>query len=243
MTEQAPGTTTAGDRVSDRVAARLLDSIARGELTPGQRLPGERQLAVQMGVSRVSIRAALQRLKAQGFLAAVQGGGTRVLSSTRDMDPALTEMIRGKLDNLYDLAEIRLVLEAWAAGRAARNATGELLDEIARTIDLMADPARLAQRGRDDMDFHLAIGKASGSPVYTHILSVIRETLGPMLNFHRHELFDRGDDMTVLEQHRAVYAAIAARDPERASEAMRTHLAWVLTRYHLAGLGRISRTG
>ncbi|HEV7372687.1 FadR/GntR family transcriptional regulator [Arenibaculum sp.] len=245
MTEQAPDGPAAehlGDRVSDRVAARLLDSIARGELTPGQRLPGERQLAEQMGVSRVSVRAALQRLKTQGFLAAVQGGGTRVLSSTRDMDPALTELIRVKLDNLYDLAEIRLVLEAWAAGRAARNATAEHLDEMGRTIGRMADPARLAQRGRDDMEFHLAVGKASGSPVYTHILSVIRETLGHMLDFHRHELFAADDDLTVLEHHRAVHAAIAARDPQRASDAMRAHLAWVLERYHLAGLGRFSRT-
>ncbi|HSK38856.1 MAG TPA: winged helix-turn-helix domain-containing protein, partial [Arenibaculum sp.] len=84
-----PGSTRAGDkgsaRVSDRVAARLLDMIAQGHLTPGQRLPGERLLAEQMGVSRVSVRAALQRLKTQGFLAAVQGGGTRVVSSTRDM--------------------------------------------------------------------------------------------------------------------------------------------------------------
>lgn len=221
----------AANRVSDRVAARLLDMIAQGQLAPGERLPGERQLAEQMGVSRVSIRAALQRLKAQGFLAAVQGGGTRVLSSAGDMDPALTEMVRRKLDNLYDLAEIRLVLESWAAGRAARNATADQVDEIERTVEAMARPERSELRGRDDMEFHLAIGRAAASPVYMHILSVVRETLGHMLEFHRYELFGPGHDETVLTQHRVVAEAIRRGDAAAASQAMSAHLTWVLERY------------
>lgn len=220
-----------GDRISDRVAARLLDMIAQGHLAPGERLPGERQLAERMGVSRVSIRAALQRLKAQGFLVAVQGGGTRVLSSASDMDPALTEMVRRKLDNLYDLAEIRLVLESWAAGRAARNATVEQVDEIERAVEAMARPDRTEQRGRDDMEFHLAVGKAAASPVYMHILSVIRETLGHMLEFHRYELFGPGHDEILLAQHRAVLEAIRHGDAAAASQAMGAHLTWVLQRY------------
>lgn len=228
---ERPSEPSATDRVSDRIATRLLDMIAQGHLTPGERLPGERQLAEQMGVSRVSIRAALQRLKAQGFLAAVQGGGTRVLSSTSDMDPALTEMVRRKLDNLYDLAEIRLVLESWAAGRAARNATLGQLDEIERTVEAMAQPEREGMRGQDDMAFHLAIGKAAASPVYMHILSVVRVTLGHMLEFHRYELFGPGHDETVLAQHRAVLEAIRQGDAEAASQAMSAHLSWVLERY------------
>src|SRR3546814_15526559 len=63
------------ERVSDRVANELLKLIGDGRLTPGERLPGERQLATMMGVSRVPIRAALPQLKEQGLLSAVQGGG------------------------------------------------------------------------------------------------------------------------------------------------------------------------
>jgi GntR family transcriptional regulator, transcriptional repressor for pyruvate dehydrogenase complex len=223
-----------GDRVSDRVATKLLDMIAHGELTPGQRLPGERQLAEQMGVSRVSVRAALQQLKTQGFLTAVQGGGTRVLSTAGDMDPALSEMIRVKFDNLYDLAEIRVILESWAARRAAMNATPEQVAEIGRTVMAMAQPSRGKLRATDDVDFHIAIGKAAGSPIYMHILSVIRDTLTQMLEFHRHELFDRSEDKTVLAQHRAIHRAIDRRDPEAAAAAMTAHLNWVLEHYHAA---------
>ena len=235
MSEAAEPVAKCGvDRVSDRVATKLLDMIARGELTPGQRLPGERQLAEQMQVSRVSVRAALQQLKTQGFLSAVQGGGTRVLSTAGDMDPALTEMIRFKFDNLYDLAEIRVILESWAARRAAMNATPEQVAEIGRTITAMAQPARGRLRASDDVDFHVAIGKAAGSPVYMHILSVIRDTLTQMLEFHRHELFDRSEDKLVLAQHRAIHRAIDRRDPDAAAAAMTVHLSWVLEHYQSA---------
>jgi DNA-binding FadR family transcriptional regulator len=224
----------AADRISDRVAAALLDRIAKGELAPGERLPGERQLAESLGVSRVSVRAALQRLKTQGFIAAVQGGGTRVVSSAMEMDPPFTEMVRVQSDNLFDLAEIRLVLEAWAAGRAARNATPEQVEEIRRTVERMAEPGRGRLRVRDDAEFHIAIGKASGSAVYTHILSVIRDTLTQLMEFQRHELFGGTEDETIVAQHRVVCEAIARRDPEAATEAMRAHLAWVLDHYHRA---------
>ncbi|HSK41050.1 MAG TPA: FCD domain-containing protein, partial [Arenibaculum sp.] len=142
-------------------------------------------------------------------------------------------LIRVKLDNLYDLAEIRLVLEAWAAGPAARNGTPEQIAAIGHALDVMSRPDRLAMRGRDDMAFHLAVGQAADSPVYTHVLSVIRETLGHMLDFHRHELFSGTDDLTVLEHHEAIYDAIVRRDADGATEAMRRHLAWVLERYQV----------
>jgi len=69
------------ERVSERVAQEIMSLIAAGTLTPGERLPGERQLAEMMNVSRVSVRTALQDLKSQGFIVSVQGGGTRVAAS------------------------------------------------------------------------------------------------------------------------------------------------------------------
>ncbi|HET8729021.1 MAG TPA: FCD domain-containing protein [Alphaproteobacteria bacterium] len=241
-----------GGGVADRVTAEILDMIARGDLTPGERLPGERQLAERMGVSRVSVRAALQRLKAQGFLASVQGGGTRVVSSAAAMDGALTALVRSKLDNLHDLAEIRVTLESWAARRAAERATPGQVAEIAARLDAMAaaGPRQAVAGGTqpdkalEDVAFHFAIGKAAGSPVYTHILSVIRDILTQMLEFHRYELFlAEDDDRTVLEHHRAIYQAIAARDAPGADAAMRRHLEWVLRHYDEAARRAIPAAG
>ena len=221
------------ERVSDQVAEQLLAMIADGRLAPGQRLPGERQLAEQMGVSRVSVRAALQRLKTQGFLAAVQGGGTRVISSETTMDPGLVQLVRLNRENLHDLAELRVLLEVWAARRAAQHATPEQLSEMAAVLAAMdADMARGQRSAEDDVRFHLAVAKASGSTIYMHIVSVIRDILTRSLDFHRYELFATAEeDLIILRHHRAIYEAIRAGDAEAAGQAMHDHLAWVVARY------------
>ncbi len=219
-------------RVSDWVAERILDRIGRGELVPGQRLPGERQLAEQLNVSRVSVRAALQKLKTQGFLTAVQGGGTRVVSSAGGMDGALTEMVRVQLDNLYDLVEIRIQLETWAARRAAERGSPEHVAAIGQIVSSMSRPG--GNRSADDMDFHLAIGRAAASPVYLHVLSTIRDTLGQMVEFHHSPAF-AVDEGVMYQHHVAIHEAIARRQPDTAADAMRDHLLWVLRRYQEMG--------
>ncbi|MGE0260587.1 MAG: FadR/GntR family transcriptional regulator [Alphaproteobacteria bacterium] len=220
-------------RVSDRVAAEVLRRISSGQLAPGEKLPGERMLAEQMNVSRVSVRAALQRLQAQGFLSAVQGGGTRVVSPAGDPDPALAELVRLDRTNLRDLAEMRSILEVWAARRAARNATPEQLGEIAATVEKMErGGSDRATQVAADVEFHHAVAHASGSAVYVRILSVIRDILTAMQEYHRYELFGTpADDAMVQAQHRAAYEAIRRRDPEAAGAAMQGHLDWVLSHY------------
>ncbi|CAA7613992.1 FadR/GntR family transcriptional regulator [Magnetospirillum sp. UT-4] len=227
------GEAAGGGRVSDRVTDRILARIASGEWAPGQRLPGERKLAEDMGVSRVSVRAALQALKTQGFVDAVQGGGTRVVSDAACMDPSLVELVRVNRDNLADLAEIRGILERWAVRRAAVHATPEHLaelDEIMAATE--ADVTRGKHKTENDIRFHLAIAKASGSGIYMHVMGMFRSILEQMLDYHRYELFARPeDDRTIVAHHGAIVAAIRARDPEAAAAAMKAHLGWVVDRY------------
>lgn len=222
--------------VADRVATDLLRLIAAGEFKTGDRLPGERQLAERMNVSRVSVRAALQRLKAQGFVSAVQGGGTRVVSGAGGTDPALAELVRLDRSSLQDLAEMRLILEVWAARRAASHASQDDLADINRIVARMEGPASQDETKAElDMAFHLAVAKASGSIVYRHLLALIRSTLTEMLAFHRYELFGTDwDDREVLRQHQAIAQAVTARDPDAAADAMQQHLSWVLRRYRQA---------
>lgn len=231
-TDDSAHVPSSSQRISEWVAQQLLDRIARGELVPGERLPGERQLAEQLHVSRVSVRAALQKLKTQGFLTAVQGGGTRVVSSTGVMDGALTTMVRSKHDNLCDLVEIRMALEGWAARRAALHATDEQIATIGRILNAMTQTGRDGGRGADDMDFHLAVAQASGSPVYLHLLSTIRDILGNMVEMNHTEPYMENHEALMIDHHRAIHEAIAKRDPEAAAAAVTAHLGWVLARYH-----------
>lgn len=223
----------AARRVSDWVAEQLLERISRGDLVPGQRLPGERQMAEQLGVSRVSVRAALQRLKTQGFLTAVQGGGTRVVSSAGAMDGALCTMVRSTLDNLYDLAAIRMALETWAARRAAERATPQQLAELKSVLETLASTNDPHKQANDDMDFHIQIARAACSPVYLHIFSTIRDILDSMVDVDdAAKPFVDGQRDLILTQHRAIYEGIASRDPDAAAAAVANHLGWVIDRYH-----------
>jgi DNA-binding FadR family transcriptional regulator len=221
------------ERVADRVAQELLRLIASGELAPGERLPGERQLAEMMSVSRVSVRAALQQLKTQGFVAAVQGGGTRVIAATNEGHSALAELVRVNRDNLYDLAEIRANIEVWAAQRAAERGTREQVAEIAHHYELMARPGRPERhKAEDDLNFHMSVAKASGSTVYLHLMGVLSGILEDMFAYHRYRL-QTGPQYhrLLLDQHRAISDAIQARDGDAAARAMADHLDTVLSSY------------
>ncbi len=211
----------------------LLARIASGEWAVGQRLPGERQLAEQMGVSRVSVRAALQTLKTQGFLDAVQGGGTRVISNADTMHPGLAELVRVSHANLHDLAEMRVILESWAVRRAAQSATPAQIAELADIVAAgAADLERGLRKAENDIDFHLAVAKASGSGVYIHLMGLFRGILQQVLDYHRYELFTApGDDATIQDHHQAIFDAIRAGDADAAAAAMQRHLGWVLVRY------------
>ena len=221
------------ERVADRVAQELLRLIASGDLSPGERLPGERQLAELMSVSRVSVRAALQQLKTQGFVTAVQGGGTRIIAATNEGNSALAELVRVNRDNLHDLAEIRANIEVWAARRAAERGTREQIAEVVHHYELMAQPGRPARyKAEDDLNFHMSVAKASGSTVYMHLMGVLSGILEDMFAYHRYRLqIGPQYDRLLLAQHQAVSDAIQARDGEAAARAMAEHLDTVLSSY------------
>jgi len=221
------------ESLPDRVAQELLRSIASGELAPGQRLPGERRLAEMMEVSRVSVRAALQQLKARGIVASVQGGGTRVIAAAETIDSGLTQLLRTDAGNLQDLAEIRANLEVWAARRAAEKARPDHLAEIEKALATMANPRRPAHfKAEDDLRFHMAIARASGSAVYLHLMTVLGEVMERSFTHHRYTLYaSPEDDRRFLEQHERIADAIRARDPEAAAARMHEHLASVLSKY------------
>jgi DNA-binding FadR family transcriptional regulator len=218
-------------RVADRVADALLAQFAQGAYLPGERLPGERQLAEDMNVSRVSVRAALQKLKTRGYLRAVQGGGTEVLSSTGiEMDVAMTDLVRGSITNLSDLMELRRTLETWAARRAAENATDEQLAELRSSFQRAHDPRRAVKyRAEDDHRLHMMIAKASGSIIYYHLMKMLHDVLQTALDEIRFHIFAGPQfDNMVQAHHQAIIDAIAARDPDRAEQAMYNHLGAVI---------------
>lgn len=229
--------------LGDKVAVEVLRLIASGELAPGDRLPSERQLTEMLEVSRVSVRAGLQQLKAKGLLTAVRGGGTRIAEPEVVGDPALTALAQIDRGSLLELLEIRTLLECWAVSKAAARATTEDIAALRRLIDQMNTPNGIehvetdTDKAQADVAFHLEIARISGSPVYRHLLGVIHGTLVEMLSYHRYELFGGvEEDEAVTAQHHAIADALEAQDPKRAEQAMKAHLSWVRSMYQRSGI-------
>ncbi len=201
----------AGQTIED-VIARISGLIKGSQLKPGDRLPAERDLARQLGVSRPSLRAGLRALASMGVLKSRQGAGTFVAGGppTLDSEPLrLLAALHGFSFN--HMFETRSILEVGAAGLAAEHATSEqlatLAEEIAEMYAALADPQEYLVH---DIRFHRAIAAASGNPT----LATLVEMVSAVLYERRRETIDRAHDFKEsLELHQQLYRAIRARQP------------------------------
>jgi GntR family transcriptional regulator, transcriptional repressor for pyruvate dehydrogenase complex len=197
--------------------------IDRGELRPGDRLPPERELAVQLGVSRPSVRAGLRSLAAIGVLQTRHGAGTFIT----DGPPTLGAEPLSFLAALHgftrdEMFEARRALEAGVAAIAAERATDDQIATIAEEVTSMFASADDPQAFLvHDMRFHRAVAAACRNP----ILASLVEMVSALFYEQRRKTVHYGTDLKESAQaHRAIYHAIRARDPKRARAAMNEHL-------------------
>jgi GntR family transcriptional repressor for pyruvate dehydrogenase complex len=208
-----------------QVVSYVRDLIDRGRLRPGDRLPAERELAMQLGVSRPSVRAGLQALAALGVVQSRHGSGTYIPAGP----PALGSDALSFLAALHgftreEMYEARRILEVGAAGLAAERATAEqvasLAEEVANLFASLQQPHAFLVH---DIDFHKAVGAASGNPIVASLM----EMVSALYFEQRRETAERasGDNLRgAAEAHRRIFQAIRARDADAARSAMNQHL-------------------
>jgi GntR family transcriptional regulator, transcriptional repressor for pyruvate dehydrogenase complex len=208
-----------------QVVAHVRNLIERGALRPGDRLPAERDLATQIGVSRPTIRAGLRTLAAMGVVRSRHGSGTYI----PDGPPALNTDALSFLAALHgftreEMYEARRILEVGAAGLAAERATSEqvatLAEEVASLFASMQDPQVFLVH---DINFHRGVASASGNPIVASLV----EMVSAMYYESRRETAVRASERDLrdaAEMHRRIYQAIRARDAETARRAMHDHL-------------------
>jgi len=219
-------------RVSDQVFEQLRDLIFRGQLKPGQKLLPERELARSLGVSRPTVREAINKLVDRGLVEHRQGQGTFVCSPdpTQAANP-LKAVMDGHEASLLELLEVRLGLECNAAELAARRASAE---DIALMEKSLIEMRRQVERGElgfeEDVHFHMRIAYATRNPVHIHIMKNFYDLLHYGIRENLAHLYeDIANIYAVLEQHSAVLEAIRAHDPTRAFRAMREHIGFVIS--------------
>ena len=219
-------------RVSDVVAGELERRILEGSLKPGNRLPSERDLALELGVSRPSLREAIHKLVAKGLLTTRHGGGNFVTDrlEAHFADP-WQEMLQGHPLLHSDLLEFRQMLESQAAALAADRATDadiERLDAAYSKMEAVYATHDLAACIDTDVAFHQVISEAAHNVLIGHLTaSLLRVIHGHISNNleHLHARPQRWDQLQ--SQHHAIWKAIRERNPEAAATAARVHIEFV----------------
>src|SRR5262245_16654510 len=221
---QAPQAQRSRESVAtEQVIGHLRSLIENGVLRPGDRLASERELALQIGVSRTSVRAGLRSLSAMGVVQTRQGAGTFITAGppTLVSEPLRLVASLHRL-GLSGLFEVRRVLEAGTAALAAERATPEqvatLSDEVTGMYAALHDPQLFLDY---DLRFHRAVAAAANNPM----LGAIIEAVAALFFEERRATIERAHNLKEsADMHRKIYQAIRARDRESARNAMDEHV-------------------
>lgn len=218
-------------RTHELVLQQVEEQIVAGHLRVGDRLPAERDLATQLGVSRSSVREALRILEAQGVVTSATGTGPAAGTVLRALPAeALTRVLRLHLAlSSFDLAEMveaRVTLERSSVQLASRQATEGDLADLARLLTAMADPDISRETYNElDTDFHVAVARSAHNRFVSEITVALRNSLRGVIR----ESLDRAEDWEALRaglhaDHLAIDAAIRAGDADGAAEVVERHI-------------------
>jgi GntR family transcriptional repressor for pyruvate dehydrogenase complex len=218
--------------LSSEVAKALLDAVFSGQITPGTRMPSERQLAESFGVGRFVVREALKSLGLLGLLEVRQGDGTYVKSPDSSLLPRVVEwgLLVGE-QRTSDLVETRQHLEPITARLAAERRSDDDLAQIRAHLHGMRDAGDNALFVDADVAFHLSIAAATGNTVLSNMLA----SISSLLNVWIRNVVDAAEstEPSYLE-HVPIFEAIDARNPAAAGEAMRAHMEGAACRLNAA---------
>lgn len=211
----------------EQVADTLLEKIKSGQLQPGDKLDSVTQLAKSFEVSQSVIREALSGLRAMGLLTMRQGEGTYVskYDASKFSLPVSAAFIMKKED-VKELFEVRRILEAGAAASAALHHTEKDMEAMKKVLLEMEEAIGNGELGEQaDYDFHLAIVKASQNKMLTSLLSSVSDIMAETIRETRRlVLFSEGRDERLLQEHRKIFEAIQAKNPNEARKNMVEHL-------------------
>jgi len=222
------------ERVAEKVASQLKDAIVRGAFRIGERLPSERDLATQMGVSRASVREAIQQLEMLGMVESIHGGGTVVQSlAEKELGSPIEALLQDDVHKVVELTEVRALLEAWAARQAALNRTDEQLQRMRSLLaEMREDLARGRIRSDIDLAFHTEIAAAAHNTIFLHLMQTIHRLISYSIKLSRELFFLTEEYQEVfLDHHTRVFQAIERGMPDLAETAMREHLSFVVAEY------------
>lgn len=199
--------------------------INSGILKPGDRLPAERKLALDLGFGRTQIREALHKLEFYGIIKTLPQSGSVINGlDINTLDGLISDVLNLQGYDFFSLVETRLVLEVNAARLCAERRTKEDLEILERTYEDYINNYNTTDRVRLDFAFHRAIAEASHNPVFKAMLLIVIPDI--MTIYHRDRICPAST--AVIDEHRQILNAISSKDGELAAQIMTQHLQGVV---------------
>ena len=219
-----------GASAAEATARHIEDLILEGSLRPGEPLLPEREMAVRLSVSRPTLRQGIKMLEERGLLVAEPGGGRVVAPLATSVTDPLIELMSTRVEVVDDYLELRATMERMATSLAATRANDVdratlrgCMDRIDRA-HAKADPHDEADA---DVDLHVAIYEASHNIVLLQMMRALSGMLRQGVFHNREKLYNRPEVREVLlEQHRAIFEAVIARDAAAAGLAAEEHMTY-----------------
>lgn len=225
--------------LADRVTQRLTELVRSGAYPINARLPTEKAMAEEFGVSRTVVREAISRLKSEGLVETRQGSGTAVLDPRSAAAFRLTASEGDPAGGVLRILELRCGIEAQMASLAAQRRTALEMADIKRSLKAIDRAVAAGGDGvKEDLEFHMAISRATKNPYYTDLLGMLTHALQDAIRVTRGNEARRADfTAEVRAEHEFICAAILARDAEAARAAAFRHMESTVSRIKLAEAG------
>lgn len=215
------------NNVTNRIMAYIAKNIQKKNWTVGEKIPSENEICKTLGVSRVSVRRALQQFIALGILESSQGKGTFLKNDDMSAfsDPTVVnEEIAERPESLIemtDLLEFRLIIEPEVCAKVAADASLELITRLEELLEQMQKSIKDTDEFvRADMKFHLAICEAVGNPIMTSVMVDIGSKKQELYKHLNHVVGSYGG----IYYHTLILDALRKHDQKRAYNIMKEHL-------------------
>lgn len=209
--------------IQNGIISKIRELINYKNLEPGDKLPSERTLSQKFEVSRGNVREAIQALEFYGILKSKPQSGTFIADIGQvAMNGMIEDILRLKDSDFKSLVETRILLELKTVRLAAQRRNDEDLMQIEEALEAYGEKVMKGEDAvQEDLLFHLAIAKASGNSTMNTFMLIITPEI--ITNFEKYHVCDKDMAFRGIQEHREIYEAIKAKDPQLGKEKMKVH--------------------
>lgn len=219
-------TSISTNKVNFQIMDQIKENIRSGELKMGDRLPSERAMAEQLGVSRAAVREAIRSMELMGLVKCVQGEGNFIPETfENNLIEPLSLMFMLNKSKANEIGELRRALEIEAVRLAASKISAETIKKLNDTITIIVTSNNEKERVEADKEFHYEIAKASENMFIINILNSLSQIIEEQMAGVRENIVTNKENIEMFTvSHRAIVDALAKGDADAAINAMTAHM-------------------